>query len=80
VLTEFLGTDEIGVTIHGSADGTPGSLAVSRYFATAADLREDIVEARLWAGLHYRESTEAAVALGAKVAHYALNHGFKPAR
>jgi vanadium-dependent haloperoxidase-like protein len=79
VLSEFLGTDAIGVTIHGSADGTAGNLSITRYYATAADLREEIVNARLWAGLHYRGSTEAAVALGAKVAHYALHHGFKPA-
>jgi len=78
VVAAFLGTDDIGVTIHGSADGTPGNLAVTRYYATTADLREEIVNARLWGGLHYRESTEAAVALGAKVAHYALNHEFKP--
>jgi len=79
VLSEFFGTDAIGVTIHGSADGTAGNLSITRYYATAADLREEIVNARLWAGLHYRGSTEAAVALGAKVAHYALHHGFKPA-
>ena len=78
VLAEFLGTDAIGVTIHGSADGTPGNLAATRYYATTADLRDEIVNARLWGGLHYRESTEAAVALGAKVAHFALNHGLQP--
>ncbi len=79
VLSEFFGTDAIGVTIHGSADGTAGNLSITRYYATAEDLRDEIVNARLWAGLHYRGSTEAAVALGAKVAHYALHHGFKPA-
>lgn len=79
VVTEFLRTEEIDVTIHGSADGTAGNLSATRYFATADDLREEIINARVWGGLHYRRSSEVAVALGAKVAHYALNHGFKPA-
>jgi VCPO second helical-bundle domain len=79
VVTEFLGTEEIDVTIHGSADGTAGNLSATRHFATADNLREEIVNARVWGGLHYRRSSEVAVALGAKVAHYALNHGFKPA-
>ena len=36
-----------------------------------------IIEARLWAGLHYRGSTEAGVELGQKVAHYDLHHAFR---
>jgi hypothetical protein len=77
VLSEFFGTDQIDVTIHGSADGTATNLSATRHYATAADLREEIMNARLWGGLHYRNSTEAGVTLGAKVAHYALAHGFK---
>ena len=38
--------------------GTPG-ITATRHFATAADLRAEIVNARVWAGLHYRFSGEA---------------------
>ena len=52
----------------------------TRHFDSAAQLREEIIDARLWAGLHYRGSSAAGVDLGAKVAHYDLNHAFGPAR
>jgi hypothetical protein len=80
VFREFLGTDNINLTLHGfDANGAPGNLDAVQTFATAADLRSEIVNARLWAGLHYRFSTEAGVQLGAKIAHYGLNHAFNPA-
>ena len=78
VLTEFLGTEQIDVNIHGfDAAGTAGNLDAVRHFDSAEQLRSEIVEARLWAGLHYRASSEAGVDLGRKVAHYALNHAFR---
>jgi hypothetical protein len=81
VLTEFLGTDEIDVDIHGfDPSGPAGNLNATRHFDTAAQLREEIVGARLWGGLHYRGSSESGVDLGRKVAHYDLNHAFRPAR
>jgi hypothetical protein len=78
VLTEFLGTDQIDVDIHGfDANGVGGNLEAVRHFDTAEQLREEIVDARLWAGLHYRGSSEAGVELGQKIAHYDLNHAFR---
>ena len=81
VLTEVFGTDAIDIAIHGfDASGLPGNLSATRHFDTAAQLREEIVDARLWAGLHYRGSSEAGVDLGRKVAHYDLHHAFRPVR
>jgi hypothetical protein len=76
VLTELRDTDAIDVDIHGT-DAT-GPLNAVRHFDTAQQLRDEIVDARLWAGLHYRGSSEAGVDLGQKVAHYDLNHAFRP--
>ena len=79
VLSEFFGTPTIEVNIHGfDPAGPAGNLDAIRRFESADDLREEIVNARLWGGLHYRGSSEVAVALGARVARYALNHAFKP--
>ncbi len=79
VLSEFLGTEDINVDIHGfDANGLPGNLNAVRHLNTAEQLRNEIIEARLWAGLHYRGSSEAGVELGRKVAHYDLNHAFRP--
>jgi hypothetical protein len=78
VLTVFRGTDQINVDIHGfDASGPTGNLNSVRHFDTAAQLREEIVNARLWGGLHYRGSSEAGVELGRKTAEYDLAHAFR---
>jgi hypothetical protein len=67
----------IDANIHGfDASGPAGNMNATRHFATAAQLREEIVDARLWAGLHYRGSSDASLDLGRKVAHHDLNHVF----
>jgi hypothetical protein len=50
----------------------------TRQFARAEDLRQEIINARLWGGLHYRFSTISGVALGRNVAQHDLDHGFQP--
>ena len=78
VFTEFLGTDEIDLDIHGfDPTKAPGNLDAVHHFDTAAQLREEVINARLWGGIHYRRSSEVGVHLGQKVAHFGLNHAFK---
>jgi hypothetical protein len=78
VFSEFLGTDRIELDLHGfDAAGAAGNLDAVRHYATTDQLREEIVGARLWGGLHYRRSSEAGVHLGRKVAHFGLNHAFR---
>jgi hypothetical protein len=77
VFSNFLGTDAINLDIHGfDPTGPPGNLNAVQHFATAADMRTEIINARLWAGLHYRFSSEAGVTLGQEVADYDLAHAF----
>ena len=78
VFSEFLGTENIDLDLHGfDAAGAAGNLNAVRHYETAEELRTEIVNARLWGGIHYRFSTEAGVQLGRKVAQYGLNHAFK---
>jgi hypothetical protein len=78
VLTRFLGTSRINVDIHGfDAAGAPGNFDAVRHFAWASDLRQEIINARLWGGLHYRFSGEAGVTEGRSVARYDLRHAFQ---
>jgi len=78
VFEEFLGTHHINVAIHGfDAGGAAGNLDAVRNFETVEQLRREIADARLWAGLHYRRSSEAGIELGRKVAHFDLRHAFK---
>lgn len=74
VFTDVLGTQNINLTLTGTVVPT----MPTRTFATADALREEIINARLWGGLHYRGSTEAGEKLGEKVAHFDLEHAFKP--
>ena len=79
VFSSFLGTNRFNLDIHGfDPAGAAGNLNAVRHFAMPADLRREIVNARLWAGLHYRFSGVAGVVLGRNVAKYDLRHAFQP--
>jgi hypothetical protein len=77
VFSEFLGTDQIDLDLRGS-NGPGGNFDSVRHFDSADQLRAEVIDARVWAGLHYRFSDQAGVGLGQKIAHYGLNHAFKP--
>ena len=73
VFSTFLGTDRIDVTLTSTAVPT----MPTRHFERAQDLRAEIIEARLWGGMHFRDSSATGVTLGRRVAHYALTHAFQ---
>lgn len=78
VFSEFLDTDRLNIDVHGfDPAGAAGNLDAVQHFARPADLRHQIIDARFWAGLHYRFSSEAAVTLGRRVASYDLAHAFR---
>ena len=77
VFSHFLGTDAINVDIHGfDPAGPAGNLDAVHHFATAADLRAEIENARVWGGIHYRFADVAGLHLGEQVADYDLSHAF----
>jgi PAP2 superfamily len=73
VLRMFFGTDKIrfGVT----SARFPGEI---RYFDRFSQAIKEIIDARVWAGLHYRTADVQAQILGRKVAHYMAEHYFQP--
>jgi hypothetical protein len=66
-----MGTDAINIDLQGNA-----TFNATRHFATVQDLRTQVANARVWAGLHYRFSTVAGLKLGKEVADYDLAHAF----
>lgn len=52
------------------------AVGATRHFATVENLRTEVANARVWAGLHYRFSTVAGLQLGKEVADYDLDHAF----
>ena len=73
-----LGTHHIDVTIRGSADGTPNNWAAIHTFETVNELQREVVNARVWAGLHYRGSAVEGLELARQVARYTLRRNFLP--
>ena len=55
----------------------PGELKV-RSFDTFSQPMAELIEARIWAGLHYRSADVAGQALGGNVANYAIANYFQP--
>jgi hypothetical protein len=72
VFSEVLGTSKIDIDLASTVTGT------TRHFASAQDMKREIVNARVWGGLHYRTSAERGVHLGDQVASYDLDHAFLP--
>jgi hypothetical protein len=67
-----------GVVGSGDPAGPPGNLNVVRHFDMPSDLRDEIIHARIWAGLQYHFSGVAGVVLTRNVAAYDLRHALGP--
>jgi hypothetical protein len=81
VFSAFLGVSDFAFKIRGfDPAGAMGNLDAVRTFRRPNDLRHEIIEARLFAGLHYHFSSVAGVVLGRKVAKYDLRGSFQPVR
>jgi len=79
IYSTFLGTNKINLDIHGfDPAGPAGNLNAVRHFDMPNDLRNEVIYARLWAGLHYHFSGVAGIVLGRNVGKYDLRHAFQP--
>ena len=72
VMEAFFGTDAISFGV--TSIPFPGEVRPFNSFSQALD---EIVEARIWAGLHFRTADEQARDLGANVADYAVTNYFQ---
>jgi vanadium-dependent haloperoxidase-like protein len=79
VLASVLKTQTINIDVPGATGGGT-TLTTTQHFNTAQDLLQNIADARVWAGLHYRFSTTAGVNLGTQVGKYDLQHNFQPTK
>ena len=73
VLPMFFGTDKIGFNVTSSR--FPGEM---RHFDRFSEPLKEIIDARIWAGLHYRTADVQAQVLGRKVVRYMAKHYFQP--
>jgi hypothetical protein len=78
VLQMFFDTDQMEVNVTSSRAVTLPLLPNPRHFSSFSAPLEEIVEARIWAGLHYRTGDVQGLNLGQELAHYAQHHYFQP--
>ena len=77
-LKAFFGTDKVSFTaVSNKCSPAP---CPSRSFHRLSVALKEIIDARVWGGIHFRTADVQGSVLGKKVAHYLKRHYFQPAR
>jgi hypothetical protein len=71
-LQSFFGTDKIAFSAFSNKSGT------TRSFDRFSDANKEVIDARVWAGIHFCTADAQGAVLGKKVAHYLEKHYFQP--
>jgi len=71
-LQDFFGTDKVSFGTFSTFSGTP------REFDRFSEAIKEIIDARVWAGIHFRTADTQGHVIGRKVAHWLDNHYFRP--
>jgi hypothetical protein len=73
-LTYFFGTDTAEFGLDSSVTGN------TRQYARFSDVAEEVEDARVWAGIHFRFSTDDGATIGRRVARLVTRHHFRPVK
>jgi hypothetical protein len=71
-LQDFFGTDKIAFSAFSARTRT------WRSFDRLSDALKEVIDARVWGGIHFRTADMQGAVLGTKVAHYLSQHYFQP--
>jgi hypothetical protein len=72
-LQAFFGTDKIAFSAFSNNSGT------TRSFARFSNALKEVLDARVWGGIHFRTADMQGSVIGLKVSHYLVKHFFAPA-
>jgi hypothetical protein len=72
VLRDFFGTDRIGFDIVSSRFPTQ-----PRHFESFSQALQEVVDARVWGGIHFREADVQGAEIGTKIARWERQHYFQ---
>jgi hypothetical protein len=72
-LRHFFGRDRVPLTLHSNESGT------TRHFDRLSDILEEVTNARVWAGIHFRTACLQGSRLGETVARFEHRHYIRPA-
>ncbi len=73
-LRYFFGTDEAEFALDSTVTGN------TRQYARFSEVAEEVQDARVWAGIHFRFSTDDGAAIGRQVARLVTRHHFGPVK
>ena len=78
-MADFFGTDKVEITIRSgrTLNGVPIAPRTFERFSYALD---EIIEARIWGGIHFRTADVAGAVIGKRVTHHLRHHYFRPVR
>jgi hypothetical protein len=69
-LQRFFGRDRVPLTLRSNVSGT------TRHFDRLSDILREVIDARVWAGIHFRTADVEGARLGETVARYERRHYF----
>jgi PAP2 superfamily len=72
-LQDFFGTDRVTFSTFSSFSGT------TRGFERFSEAIKEIIDARVWAGIHFRTADVQGYVMGKKISHYLEMNYFRPA-
>jgi hypothetical protein len=75
-LEHFFGTNRVVVTL--TSTSVPGVALAAHHFRNTRDMVREIINARVYGGMHYRTSGVHGTVIARKVARYVARHHFQP--
>ncbi len=75
MLANFFGTDKVTFSM---TSNTPQVINKTRPYSRFSDAAQDVVDARIYAGIHFRFADVVARRQGAHVANWAFSHFLRP--
>jgi hypothetical protein len=78
-MADFFGTDKVGITVI-SGRSLNGSPIAPRQFDRFSRVTKEVIDARVWGGIHFRTADVQGAVIGKKVAHWLRKHYFRPLR
>jgi hypothetical protein len=78
-LREFFGTDKIGFDMH-SGRFPVGDPRETRHFDRFSEALQEVIDARVWGGIHFRTADVQGAVIGRKVARFVHKHHFNRMR
>lgn len=75
-MRQFFGTDRVAFDVVSSR--FPGTPAQTRHFDRFSQALEEVIDARVWGGIHFRTADTQGAVIGRKVVDWQREHYFRP--